>query len=174
MNRISERSSVFKSIIIGDVRLLHFIYSKVRCKALNIIMPQITKLGSAFFTISIGLLLTLFDYQVGIKVLAILGASHLAAQVIKKTTHRLRPYEAFKKIDKLHFVNLKDCSFPSGHTTASFALAVSLSFYFPSLAVLFIGTASLVGISRVYLGVHYPSDVIIGALIGILFSYMIF
>ena len=174
MNRLSERSAVFKSILVGDILVLQFIYYNIRCRLLNILMPLITKLGSAHFTIAVGLIILIFDYPIGVKVLAILGASHLAAQIIKRTTGRMRPYEVLNNIKKLHLAKLTDCSFPSGHTTASFALAVSLSLYFPGLSIIFIFLAILVGLSRIYLGVHYPSDVFIGAVIGILFSYLIF
>ncbi len=64
-------------------------------------------------------------------------------------------------------------SFPSGHTTVSFALAAVLSKRFPRLSVPLFLTAALVGASRVYLGSHYPSDVAAGALLGLAAGWLV-
>jgi undecaprenyl-diphosphatase len=59
-------------------------------------------------------------------------------------------------------------SFPSGHSATSFACATVLSYYAPRLRVLFYVLASLIAFSRVYNGMHYPTDVLAGALLGVL------
>jgi undecaprenyl-diphosphatase len=59
-----------------------------------------------------------------------------------------------------------DTSFPSGHTAGSFAAAVALSGVYPEDRPLLLLLASAVGVSRVYLGHHFPSDVLVGAAAG--------
>lgn len=58
-------------------------------------------------------------------------------------------------------------SFPSSHAAMSFVAAIVLTFFYPLLFVLFFGLASLMSWSRVYVGVHYPSDVLAGTVVGL-------
>jgi len=67
-----------------------------------------------------------------------------------------------------------DKSFPSGHTSTAFGAATYLSMVYPYLSPVLMALAYFVGLSRIALGVHYPSDVLVGALLGILFSVIIF
>lgn len=63
-------------------------------------------------------------------------------------------------------------SFPSNHAMNNFTAAMFFSMLYPKYKVILFSTASLVAISRVYLGLHYPSDIIGGAVIGIIFGYI--
>jgi undecaprenyl-diphosphatase len=94
----------------------------------------------------------------------------LLAQVVKNVACRARPTAA----DPGAFLSAFPCvpagyavaSFPSGHATTAFAAAVLLSLRYPRGAAVFFGLAVLVGLSRVVLGSHFPSDVVAGAALG--------
>ncbi len=98
--------------------------------------------------------------------LPVLGMTTLVVNFpMKAIFRRKRPFHSYVKARVVGPRPL-DYSFPSGHTAAGFAGAVLFTNYFPAGAPLFYAVAFLVGISRIYLGVHYPSDVLIGALSG--------
>ena len=87
---------------------------------------------------------------------------------LKYTINRQRPYE--KYLDKIRPIEPEDSpSFPSGHTTAAFSLATSLSITYPKWYVIAPSAiwACGVGLARINQGVHYPSDVLTGAAIGV-------
>lgn len=61
--------------------------------------------------------------------------------------------------------------FPSGHTSRAFALATALAIEFPRWRLFYMFVAALIGFSRVYVGAHYPTDVLAGAILGSLISW---
>ena len=83
--------------------------------------------------------------------------------LLKIIIHRQRPFEALQ-IENL--VNVTNSSFPSGHATASFAGIAILNTYIKKLKYLWLFLAILITFSRLYLGLHYLSDVIAGSIIG--------
>ena len=84
----------------------------------------------------------------------------------KDATHRTRPFAAHHQIHPLYVVH--SSSFPAGHAATAFAGAVLLSVLAPRLAPAFLLLATLIGLSRIYDGVHYPTDVLAGAALGAL------
>lgn len=86
-------------------------------------------------------------------------------RLLKVSLKRARPYQAmvdFKAVIEAH----DQFSFPSGHTTAAFMFAGIIGSYYPDWFGAVYLWASLIGLSRVLLGVHYPGDVAAGALLG--------
>lgn len=100
---------------------------------------------------------------IGTSVIEALGITY----AFKYTFDRQRPFEKYP--DRIHPIEKEDSpSFPSGHTAAAFSLATSLSITYPKWYVIAPSAvwACGVGLARINQGVHYPSDVLTGALIG--------
>jgi undecaprenyl-diphosphatase len=94
------------------------------------------------------------------------GLALLVAHVISGIWDRPRPYIAHPAQAHLFIAPSGDPSFPSDHATAAFAIAVSLLLRSRRIGYLALGMAVVLAVARVAVGVHYPSDVVAGALIG--------
>ncbi|MCK6258133.1 phosphatase PAP2 family protein [Fictibacillus sp. KIGAM418] len=130
----------------------------------------ITHIGGATCTILTTLLL-LLTIPADLKKFAAAGIlslilSHIPVAISKKCYPRKRPYLMIPGT-KTFSNPLKDHSFPSGHTTAIFSVIIPLAFIHPGLLTLLLPLGLSVGISRMYLGLHYPTDVLAGMILGI-------
>jgi undecaprenyl-diphosphatase len=146
-------------------------------RIMNLFFRTITQIGGALFISAITLLLIIFTTNqtrlTAISSAAALALSHIPVQLVKKLFPRKRPYLQIETT-KILPNPLKDHSFPSGHTTAVFSVIVPFLIQLPSLAAILIPLALSVGISRIYLGLHYPSDVLAGGILGAFFGSLCF
>ncbi len=132
------------------------------------VMRALTHLGNAESWILIGLfLLACGGHAARIGMLLGTGAvlATLTSQVIKRAACRPRPSSRLPGFVAL-IDNPDAFSFPSGHAAAAFAVAIALAGQGHGLGTLAFLVAAAIGLSRVYLGAHYPLDVAVGALIG--------
>lgn len=169
---------MFQEIFIIEQNILLWIQENLRNEILTPFFVLITSLGNAgifWILLTIGLLIPKKTRRVGILSASALLLSFLINNVLlKNLIARARPYEV---IEGLSYLVRKpiDYSFPSGHTGSSFAAAVVLFLSFPKkYSVWFLVLAFLIGFSRLYVGVHYPSDVLVGALIGTLAAVFVY
>jgi membrane-associated phospholipid phosphatase len=102
------------------------------------------------------------------------GLSLAIAQPIAHAVDRLRPYLAHPAHAHLLVARSHDPSFPSDHATGAFALAAGLWLYDRTLGTILLVLAALVSFSRVYVGTHYPGDVVAGALLGAVVALALF
>lgn len=98
--------------------------------------------------------------------LAAAAVAMLANQAIAHLWLRARPFTAHPDATVLLTAPSPDPSFPSDHAAASFAIAVAVLLVSRRLGGAFVAVATLIAVSRVLLGVHYPGDVLAGALVG--------
>jgi undecaprenyl-diphosphatase len=94
------------------------------------------------------------------------GIGSVAVAFVKETVDRPRPAHADPGIDTA-VGTPGSPSFPSGHTATAFAAAAVVGAFYPRLRWPLYGLAALVGVSRIYLGVHFALDVLAGALLGL-------
>jgi len=132
----------------------------------NIIAHGSTLIGVAFLLYVIGRKYNLQLYEIGRSLLIGLVSAGIAVQVLKHLIGRARP----RLTDTPLFIgpSLKSGydSFPSGHTTLAFCLALILSYHLPKYRSLFYVFAIIVGLVRVEGLSHFPSDVLGGAMVG--------
>lgn len=159
-----------------DLNILNFIHSTTQNTIFDKVMPYITFLGNmgmVWIVISILLILNKKCRHVGLMCLsALLLATILGEGILKHIIQRPRPFFAEPAINLLIKRPLS-YSFPSGHTTSSFAVAGIIFATLKKYRIYAVLLAAMIAFSRLYLFVHYPSDILAGILLGLLCSKVV-
>ena len=158
-----------------DFSILDAIQEHLRTLWLDTIVPYLTMLGNAgavWILLAIILLCIPGKRKVGFTVAAALLADLILCNgILKPLVARIRPYDLHAGISLL-IKAPSDYSFPSGHTAASFAAASALLFRKERLWIPARVLAVIIAFTRLYLYVHYPSDVLCGILVGFLSGWI--
>ncbi len=166
---------MLEAIVELDGNILLFIQEVIRNPILTPVFQFVTTLGNAgmiWIFICILLLLRKNTRRIGwMGLFALLGSLLVNNILLKNIVERPRPYDIMEELQPL-ITRPKDFSFPSGHTGSSFAVAAVFYRNLPKqFGIWMILLAALIGLSRLYLGVHYPTDVLAGMLLGIALGY---
>ncbi len=97
---------------------------------------------------------------------AAIVSRYVITELIRFFYNRPRPFEVLPDVVQL-VPHAGGGAFPSGHAALSFAVAAAVYFYYPKTSILFFLAAMSIGISRVAAGVHWPSDIVGGAIVGV-------
>ena len=170
-----------------DLPILEWIQANLQCAFLDFTMPIVTVLGDAgIFWIGCAVVLLLFKKhrKTGLAMgIALVMGLIICNITLKPLIGRIRPYnyqievlgktwEQILITGKLLVETPHDFSFPSGHTIASFEAAVAILLNNKKLGIPAMILACLIAFSRMYLYVHYPTDVICSIIIGSLFAFL--
>jgi undecaprenyl-diphosphatase len=154
--------NMFGALRVYDERVLHFLVLR-RGRVLDRLMRFATRCGDTpvAIGIAVALLIGSATHEVGALAAFALATSHIGVQLLKRTVNRARP-QLPQGVSAL--MQAPDrFSFPSGHSAAALSLALAVLPVVPwPVGAALLSLAMLTGISRVYLGVHYPGDVLAG------------
>lgn len=165
-----------ESLMNFENSILLFFQDNVRNPILNALLIPFTLSNNA--GIMCFVIIAIFLYFKKLRKVGILMSISLILEfvlnnlIIKNWVARIRPYEAIEGL-KLIVGKATDYSFPSGHTGSAFALAVVVLMVMKrKYGIIALILAFLMGLSRLYVGIHYPSDVLGGLVLGVITSVL--
>jgi undecaprenyl-diphosphatase len=159
-----------------DTALFHLINQDGQNSFFDWFMPFMTDLKNfTYILVILGAYIVWRERKGGLVFLLFVGLTvavtdSFSSRLLKEWVGRIRPCQVLENVRLLTDCNTS-YSFPSSHAVNIFAVAYFLSQMFRRLAPLFFAIAAVVGYSRVYMGIHYPLDVIGGAAIGLLIAW---
>ncbi len=158
-----------------DDHLVRFINGTLANPAFDVLMPVMSWLGSGGAIFILAVLIIILSRQEkkmrGVLLLAGLTLVYYSTDLLKDFCARPRPFIAIPGLRVLESAG-RSFSMPSGHAATAFMAATLLSGFFGRYAAWF-AYAALVAFSRVYVGVHYVSDVAVGALVGVMIGLIL-
>lgn len=158
-----------------ETSILHWIRQTLSCAFLDAVMPYITKFadsGIGWILLALVLLIPRKTRRMGAAMGVALAIGFVTGNLLlKNLVARTRPF-LFDPSIELLIAPPHEFSFPSGHTLASFECAVAIFCYRRKWGVVALLFAVLIAFSRLYLQVHYPTDVLCGAILGSLIGYL--
>ena len=153
-----------------DLRLLLWCVQLYRTPFWVLLAKAVSRSGDGYMQLCLPLALWWFAGPAAEPLIATLVLAFAIERpiywLLKNTLKRRRPPEAIPAFDSLVIASDR-FSFPSGHTAAAFLFALVVYCYFPWLGMGLFVWAGMVGMSRVILGVHFPTDIIAGAALGL-------
>ena len=165
-----------------DKALFRFINEDLSNPVFDVIMPIVSELHEGWTGVLSLLLLVAFlafklrrqtGWMIFALALSVGSADAIAYRLIKPAAQRARPNYVLENVN-LRVPNHSGYSFPSNHATNSFAGAAVLALALPTTAAFFLSYAALVSLSRVYVGVHFPLDVLAGGVLGLFLGVAVF
>ncbi len=159
-------STIIAFIEKRDIGFFYFLNRRLNCRLLSMFMKSVTLLGSFAFAVFLTFAFLLTNRKIGITLILNLTLTQIAIQSLKRLVNRPRPYRTHDWVISLNPPKCK-YSFPSGHSCSALSIALAVSCFLPGLVTFLVPIAAVVGLSRIYLGCHYPTDVSVGFLIAI-------
>lgn len=172
VDSICMLSTLIDIVLQADVWVFEVVNHYLTTSLLDTVMVAVTTTRNWYLVWAIGLVWLVWRGGVrgrwcaGTLVLCIALLDPLSNHLLKETIDRLRPYEVLPHVRQL--VGSGGGSFPSNHALNTTAAATVLSAYYPQRTIVFGAIAVLVAYSRVYCGVHWPSDVLGGMVLGLM------
>ena len=165
-----------------DYAIFHFINDTLGNPLFDAVMPVFTDMHKldwfTYFVVPLGLVFYAWKFRTKAAkvifglILSVACADNISVRLIKPLFQRARPPRAGIELN-LRTDRFGGWSMPSNHATNIFAAATFISHFHPAASAIVFTIAGLVCFSRVYVGVHFPFDILVGALLGSLVAFLI-